>query len=420
MKKTLLITLLLSVAALSFSQKISELPTATGRAPGSWVPVVQSGATKKILTDSLSAWLTNGQHTYYNVGSVGVGTNAPSAKVDISATGLGVTQSTAAGLALVNLTPATAISTVQISPAIRWRGSAWKTASTAASQTVDFRAHVLTGSDVSTVSGRWQLESSVNGGAFNNRFAVGALGEFFINGSQGTNGQFLKAGGGLGQAAQWADLPADNSFFTGNRSNNTGGALVHNFNSQNLTFNNVQDHTINATGDINNNADGTITNTANSGNVNSYADQNQEHGAGGYVKIYSGGPGSSEFVLDGNSLTIELKSSLVKITGGLQYQVTNFCDGDYAIDNLQHILNLCDLNDGNTVLNLPDPLLNRGRELILVPQGSGSNYWQVDHQIFLPGGNVEIDRFDGLGVNTHLVYNTVYRIIAIGNRWVHL
>ncbi|MFT3680706.1 MAG: hypothetical protein QM791_23780 [Ferruginibacter sp.] len=56
MKKSLLSWLLLLIAANSFSQniKISQLPTAVGKAEGGYVPVVVGAITKKVRTDSIA------------------------------------------------------------------------------------------------------------------------------------------------------------------------------------------------------------------------------------------------------------------------------------------------------------------------------------------------------------------------------
>lgn len=65
------------------------------------------------------------------------------------------------GVVLVNTTAATGAVTAQISPRLRWRGTAWDTA---ASQTVDFFAENLPAT-AATPTGTWRLGYSLNGGA---------------------------------------------------------------------------------------------------------------------------------------------------------------------------------------------------------------------------------------------------------------
>lgn len=55
MKKILGVLLLFAISINCFSQTISSLPIATGKGVGSFIPIVQGGVTKKILTDSLVA-----------------------------------------------------------------------------------------------------------------------------------------------------------------------------------------------------------------------------------------------------------------------------------------------------------------------------------------------------------------------------
>lgn len=88
------------------------------------------------------------------------------------------------GLTLQNTTAATAGVTVQISPRLRWQGTAWDTA---ASQTMDFWAEVLPVS-AATPSGSWRLVSSLNGGGTTNVLQVN-------NGGIVTSGGLLKSGG---------------------------------------------------------------------------------------------------------------------------------------------------------------------------------------------------------------------------------
>jgi hypothetical protein len=74
-------------------------------------------------------------------------------------TGLGTTSTD--GVSLINATAATSGTTVQISPRLKWRGTAWDTS---ASETVDFFAEVLPAT-AATPTGVWKLGYSLNGGA---------------------------------------------------------------------------------------------------------------------------------------------------------------------------------------------------------------------------------------------------------------
>lgn len=93
-------------------------------------------------------------------------------------TALGTTQ--ADSLLIQNLTAATA-GNQQISPSVRWQGRGWKTNSTAASQTVDWRADVLPIQGTSAPTSQWQLSSAVNGGSFTNRLALSSSGALSVD-----------------------------------------------------------------------------------------------------------------------------------------------------------------------------------------------------------------------------------------------
>lgn len=89
----------------------------------------------------------------------------------ISSTSLGTTQVDTKGLLLQNTTAA-AVNAQQISPSIHWKANGWKTASTAASQSVDMRAYLLPVQGTSNPTSQWKLQTSVNGGAYTDCFRV--------------------------------------------------------------------------------------------------------------------------------------------------------------------------------------------------------------------------------------------------------
>lgn len=93
------------------------------------------------------------------------------------------------GLSLINNTPATGGVTVQMSPRLRWRGTAWDTA---ASETVDFFAEVLPAT-AATPTGTWKLGYSLNGAAATYPLTVTSAGNVFAAG-------FINSGGGTGSS----------------------------------------------------------------------------------------------------------------------------------------------------------------------------------------------------------------------------
>lgn len=68
---------------------------------------------------------------------------------------------------LINATPA-ASGAQQYSPSVHWSGQGWKTAATAASQTVDVRAYVVPLQGTTSAGAQWNLDLSSNGGAYVN------------------------------------------------------------------------------------------------------------------------------------------------------------------------------------------------------------------------------------------------------------
>jgi len=99
----------------------------------------------------------SGGNDLYKFDNVGLNT--------ISATSLSSTQVDTKGFLLQNTTAAT-VGVQQISPSIHWKGSGWKTNTTAASQSVDFRAYVLPVQGTSNPTSIWKLQGSINGAAY--------------------------------------------------------------------------------------------------------------------------------------------------------------------------------------------------------------------------------------------------------------
>jgi len=66
---------------------------------------------------------------------------------------------------LANTTAAVTGSRVQVSPALQFRGNGWRTG-TSVNHTVDFRQYVLPVTGTSAAFGDWKLQSSINGGAY--------------------------------------------------------------------------------------------------------------------------------------------------------------------------------------------------------------------------------------------------------------
>ena len=88
-----------------------------------------------------------------------IGSTVAVSRVTATQAGIGTTPTTS--VALENPTAATSGATVQMSPRMRWRGTAWDTS---ASETVDFFAEVLPATGA-TPTGTWRLGYSLNGGA---------------------------------------------------------------------------------------------------------------------------------------------------------------------------------------------------------------------------------------------------------------
>lgn len=99
--------------------------------------------------------------------------------------------------AIYSNTTAAATGAQQVSPATHWQGQGWKTTSTAASQSVDFRAYVLPVQGTTNPTGNWILQSSVNGAAYISTLTVNSSGtQIVVGGSTGIPSIVLNANAG--------------------------------------------------------------------------------------------------------------------------------------------------------------------------------------------------------------------------------
>lgn len=119
----------------------------------------------------------------------------------ITNSSLGTTQAANKGLLLTNNTAA-AVGAQQISPAIVWEGSGWKTNATAGSEVVKFNAYILPVQEAAHPSASLLFRSSINGGAFATNFGVTSHGELIVNNSVGSAGYILSSNG-PGVTASW-------------------------------------------------------------------------------------------------------------------------------------------------------------------------------------------------------------------------
>lgn len=115
----------------------------------------------------------------------------------VTASGLNALATTSTdGLVLQNLTPSNGTTTVQISPRLRWTGTAYDTAT---SQTVSFFSEVLPAT-AATPTGTWKLGYSLNGATATYPLTVTSAGGVTALGSADIGGE-LKVG--AGNAVYW-------------------------------------------------------------------------------------------------------------------------------------------------------------------------------------------------------------------------
>ncbi|PIR98553.1 MAG: hypothetical protein COT88_00800, partial [Candidatus Colwellbacteria bacterium CG10_big_fil_rev_8_21_14_0_10_41_28] len=107
---------------------------------------------------------------------VGIGTTSPSSKLDITVGGVGNSVEDTEALSLVNTSAAIANVTgddgQQYSPALRWQGQGWKTAVTAASQSIEFKSFVRPIQGTAVPTGSLDFQASVNGGTYSDLLSI--------------------------------------------------------------------------------------------------------------------------------------------------------------------------------------------------------------------------------------------------------
>lgn len=106
---------------------------------------------------------------------VGVGTTLPAAKFEVQTNSIGASQNDIYGIALRNTTTAAA-GAQQYSPPLIFEGQGWKTAATAASQSVEFRIDNQPAQGSSAPTGTLIVATSINGGAYGNVLNIASNG----------------------------------------------------------------------------------------------------------------------------------------------------------------------------------------------------------------------------------------------------
>lgn len=125
-----------------------------------------------------SGWLISSTDVMSSVTStaaIGIGIASATSKIDILSLALGATPDVSKGISLRNTTAA-ANGAQQGSPSIMWEGQGWKTAATAASQSVKYQVFVTPVQGTSAATGEWHLQVSNNGAAYEDRLVVGPSG----------------------------------------------------------------------------------------------------------------------------------------------------------------------------------------------------------------------------------------------------
>ncbi len=193
----------------------------------SWIGLNKSAVFIEHTADENSFVISRGTAAYGVPTRIGIGTATPSSRFDVTTDALSETQTAVSGIALVNHSPAVN-GVQQISPAIRWSGHGWKTASTAASQAVDFRAYVTPVQGTTNPTGYLGFGSSINGGAYtDNQLVLTSQGYVGIGTTTPSN--VLEVTGGASIFNGDIRIRSGNTFVVLNADNSLNGSmsLIH-------------------------------------------------------------------------------------------------------------------------------------------------------------------------------------------------
>ena len=143
--------------------KTASISTILGYTPFQ-LPLLTSGSV--LFSDGTTIAQNNSNFFWDNTNNrLGIGVTSPISKLNIQTNSIGVSQTDAMGVALVNTTAATNVLN-QNSPGIVFQGSAWKTAATASSRQSNWRVISTPATDSSEIEGRLTFENAVAGGAY--------------------------------------------------------------------------------------------------------------------------------------------------------------------------------------------------------------------------------------------------------------
>lgn len=143
---------------------------------------ITSGVNTKVLFNNSGVV---GEYSITGTGNVVMNTSptittpAITTSAIVTRDGLGTTNAT--GIELINNTQA-GVGAQQISPDLVQTAQGWKTNTTAASQTVNFRHYVLPVQGAASPAVNWVLQSQVNGGGYTTRMTVTSGGQILSGG----------------------------------------------------------------------------------------------------------------------------------------------------------------------------------------------------------------------------------------------
>ena len=205
--------------------KTASIPTILGYTPFQ-LPSLTSGSV--LFSDGTTIAQNNSNFFWDNTNNrLGIGVTSPISKLNIQTNSIGVSQTDAMGIALVNTTAATNVLN-QNSPGIVFQSAAWKTTATASSRQSNWRVISTPATDSTEIEGRLTFENAVGGGAY----AAGApyfyrdrFGNYGINAATGT---FTTIAGlaSLSIAKTNPANPGNHLAISGNFSLTSGGPAV--------------------------------------------------------------------------------------------------------------------------------------------------------------------------------------------------